>query len=121
MSSLHPLLEVSAEQRLQATVEALVANKKVWILKDDDGCVMLTSDDEDGVPVWPDKSLAELWATDECSHCEVMELSLKDWLQKWTPGLIQDGLTVMVCPVPAEEGEVLEPDQLAEMILAKQG
>ena len=121
MSLSHPLLEVNAEKRLSATIDSIITNEQVWILKDEDGCVMLTSDEEDGVPVWPDKALATLWATDEWDHCEPLSISLQDWMQKWTPGLLQDGLVVMVCPVPAEEGEVIEPDVLAEKILASKG
>ncbi len=121
MSLSHPLLEVNAEKRLSATIDSIITNEQVWILKDEDGCVMLTSDEEDGVPVWPDKALATLWATDEWDHCEPLSITLQDWMQKWTPGLLQDGLVVMVCPVPAEEGEVIEPDVLAEKILASKG
>lgn len=118
MSLSHPLLSANADKRLSATVASIVENEQVWILKDDDGCVMLTSDEEDGVPIWPDEALAKLWATDEWGHCEPMAISRQDWMQKWTPGLLQDGLVVMVCPVPAEEGEIIEPDVMAEKILA---
>ena len=119
MTALHPLLQASADKRMQDTINLIIENEEVWILKDEDGCVMLTSDDEDGVPVWPEKSLAALWATEEWSHCETMGITLDDWMHKWTPGLLKDGLAVMVCPVPGEEGEVIEPDVLAEKILAR--
>lgn len=70
---------------------------------------MLTTDEEDGVPVWPDAELALLWATDDWEHCEAMELSSEEFLTKWVPGMTQDELMVIVCPVPAEEGEVITP------------
>ncbi|MBU2977159.1 DUF2750 domain-containing protein [Alteromonas sp. C1M14] len=121
MSSLPPLLDVNADERMHATINSMVDLKEVWILKDDDGCVMLTSDDEDGVPIWPDETLAKLWATDEWSHCQTMRITLDDWLGKWTPGLMKDELMIMVCPVPAEEGEVITPEYLAERLLARKG
>lgn len=117
MSLSHPFLSLSPDERMSRTLSRIREAGEVWILKDEDGCVMLTTDDEDGVPVWPDKGLATLWATDEWEDCEPMSISLKDWLSKWVPGMIQDGLMVMICPVPAEEGEVIEPQEMAEALL----
>jgi len=51
MSQLHPLLEKSAFQRLEASLATIKAEEKLFILKDEHGCVMLTTDEEDGVPV----------------------------------------------------------------------
>ncbi|HAI71334.1 MAG TPA: DUF2750 domain-containing protein, partial [Alteromonas australica] len=38
------------------------------------------------------------------------------FLTKWVPGMTQDDLMVMVCPVPGEEGEVITPAHFAEKI-----
>ena len=81
MSQLHPLLEKNAFQRLEASLATIKAEEKLFILKDEHGCVMLTTDEEDGVPVWPDAELALLWATEDWAHCEAMELSTEGfWL-----------------------------------------
>ena len=50
MSQLHPLLEKNAFQRLEASLATIKAEEKLFILKDEHGCVMLTTDEEDGVP-----------------------------------------------------------------------
>ena len=73
MSQLHPLLEKNAFQRLEASLATIKAEEKLFILKDEHGCVMLTTDEEDGVPVWPDAELA-LVGTEDWAHCEAMEL-----------------------------------------------
>ncbi|RDV24458.1 DUF2750 domain-containing protein [Alteromonas aestuariivivens] len=109
----HPLLAVSPQNRAQQTVEMIASGAQIWILTDNDGCVMLTSEDEDGVPVWPDEALARLWATDDWADCQPMAISLDKWMSKWTPGLMQDALVIMVCPVPGEEGEVMAPEDFA--------
>lgn len=116
MSLQHPMLEKNAFQRLEATIAEIKSQKKLFILKDEHGCVMLTTDEDDGVPVWPDAELALLWATDDWDHCEAMELTVDDFLTKWVPGMTQDNLMVIVCPVPAEEGEVLSPQEFAESL-----
>lgn len=116
MSDLHPLLEKNAVQRMTSSLETIKTEQKLFILKDDHGCVMLTTDEEDGVPVWPDASLALLWATEDWEHCEAMEISTKDFLAKWVPGMTQDELMVIVCPVPGEDGEVITPEEFAEQL-----
>jgi hypothetical protein len=114
--STNPLLEKNAFDRLEASLRKIKENSELFILKDEHGCVMLTTDEEDGIPVWPDAELALLWATDEWSECEAMRLSVDDFLSKWAPGMTQDDLMVMVCPVPGEEGEVIEPGDFAQQI-----
>ncbi|MEW9796577.1 DUF2750 domain-containing protein [Alteromonas sp. CYL-A6] len=110
-------LSASPMTRFDETVKAIRTGKTVWILNDEHGCVMLNADDDDGVPVWPSADIAALWATDEWAHCEPLAVSLDDWLKKWTPGMRQDELLVIVCPVPGEDGEVLEPDEFAHHLM----
>jgi hypothetical protein len=45
-----------------------------------------------------------------------MEISTKDFLAKWVPGMAQDELMVIVCPVPGEDGEVITPEEFAEQL-----
>ena len=74
MSQLHPLLEKNAFQRLEASLATIKAEEKLFILKDEHGCVMLTTDEEDGVPVWPDAELALLWATEDWAHLSLIHI-----------------------------------------------
>ncbi len=116
MSQLHPLLEKNAFERLEETLKIIRKEETLYILTDEHGCVMLTTDDEDGVPVWPDSELAKLWATEDWAHCEPMALSTKDFLSKWVTGMTQDELMVIVCPIPGEEGEVISPEEFAQKL-----
>ena len=89
----------------------------IWILKDEDGCVMLSTDDEDGVPVWSNELQAKAWASEEWSHCETLAIDTQTWLRKWTVGLMQDHLVVMINPSELhEEGVVVSPEELAEAL-----
>ncbi|BAC94147.1 conserved hypothetical protein [Vibrio vulnificus YJ016] len=51
------------EQRLRYCVKEIVAQRQVWILTDEHGCVMLNTEEEECVPVWPNREFAEEWAT----------------------------------------------------------
>lgn len=67
------------EQRLKYCVKEIVANRKVWILKDEHGCVMLNTEDDDCVPVWPNEEFALQWANGDWEDCEPEAISLNKW------------------------------------------
>ncbi|BEI23369.1 DUF2750 domain-containing protein [Vibrio fluvialis] len=107
------------EQRFTYCIKEIVANQQVWILKDEHGCVMLNTEDDDCVPVWPNREFAEAWATGDWAECEAEAISLNKWRSRWTSGLEQDDLSVVVFPNDNEEGVVLFPDEF-DMELEKQ-
>lgn len=117
MYSLQEMLSCSFERRMQMFAEHVQQDQSIWILNDDDGAVMLISDDEDCIPVWPSEEAALLWKSDEWSNCKALAISLVDWKAKWTNGLIQDDICVAVFPIPGEDGLVNFPDQFEDTIL----
>lgn len=110
-SNINDLMQMSAEKRYAHMLDAVASNKQIWILTDEHGCVMLNTDDEDCVPVWPSEATAKYWASDEWSHCNAQAISLQDWLERWTNGLESDDVCVTVFPNPGEEGLVIFPDE----------
>ncbi len=112
-----------AEKRFDHLISRVVETGELWILTDQQGSVMLNTDDEDCVPVWPDLEFAEQWATGDWSDCEAMPITLKQWNHRWTPGLEEDGFAVIVFPLPGasgdEDGLVVWPEEL-DMMLTKE-
>ena len=109
-------INLNADQRLATFFATVKAQGELFILNDEDGCVMLTSDDEEGVPVWPTASLASMWADQEWAHCEPKAISLDVWLYRWTGGLSRDFLNVIIAPMPAEESELMLPEDFADKL-----
>ena len=75
--------EISAmppEQRLRYFINQVVAEKQVWILTDEHGAVMLTTEDEDCIPVWPQQEFAQMWATGEWQGFEPKAIDLNHWM-----------------------------------------
>jgi len=108
--------EISAmppEQRLRYFINQVVAEKQVWILTDEHGAVMLTTEDEDCIPVWPQQEFAQMWATGEWQGFEPKAIDLNHWMQKWTPGLEDDEIAVVVFPLSEDDGLVLDVAELA--------
>lgn len=106
------IIRLDAEQRLKYLLKQVINNKQVWLLTDEHGSVMLTTDEEDCIPVWPNQEFAELWATGEWQGFEAKSIALDDWYKKWTRGLESDELSIVVFPLPEDEGVVLYPDEL---------
>lgn len=104
------------EQRYKYFLKTVTQNKQIWILNDDDGCVMLTTAEDDCVPVWPNEAFARAWATGDWEGCQAKCISLDKWLNDWTPGLLDDDLSVVVFPnqqdSQEQEGLVVFADEL---------
>ncbi len=100
---------LSPEKRYQFLLQSISKTKKIWILKDEHGCVMLNSEEEDCVPIWPSEDLALAWATGEWSACKAESIELKYWQQMWTPGLEDDELSIAIFPNENNEGLVISP------------
>lgn len=112
--------KMRAEERFNYCIKEIAKHRKVWILTDEHGCVMLNTEDEDCVPVWPHEEFANQWATGEWEHCKAESISTAKWFSRWTHGLEDDELAVAVFPNNEEEGVVLYPDEF-EFELKKRG
>ncbi len=100
-----------AQQRYSYLLKEVVKNSQIWLLVDEHGCVMLNTEDEDCVPVWPNQEFAEAWATEEWSHCKAEAISLQKWFDRWTHGLEEDELALVVFPDQNSEGLIFFPDE----------
>ena len=100
------------DERLKYLLKEVVKQKQIWILTDEDGCVMLNTEDEDCAPVWPNKEFAQSWATGEWQDCEPKAISLEKWYASWTSGLEEDDVFIAVFPNQDEEGLIISPQEL---------
>ena len=106
------ILQMDDAQRATYFLKEVVENNQLWILTDEHGCVMLNTEEEDCVPVWPNQEFAEAWATDEWQECKPEAISLNKWFSRWSHGLADDELAVIVFPSQNEQGLVYYPEEL---------
>ncbi len=100
-----------SEKRLKYCLKEVVSNRELWILTDEHGCVMLNTEEEDCVPVWPNKEFALMWVNGDWDQCKPEAISLNKWHSRWTLGLSDDELSVVVFPNESQEGIILFPDE----------
>ncbi|WP_108650218.1 DUF2750 domain-containing protein [Dongshaea marina] len=118
-SRVDEILRLDAQQRYQYLVKEVVTNQEVWILTDQHGCMMLTTEDEDCIPVWPNSEFAEAWISGEWQHCKAEAIPLARWHSHWTPGMLDDELSLVIFPNQDEDGLVLFPDELDHELKAR--
>ncbi|KLV10420.1 MULTISPECIES: DUF2750 domain-containing protein [Photobacterium] len=111
-SQIATIQNYDSEKRYQYLLKEVVANREIWILTDEHGCVMLNTEDDDCVPVWPNREFAEAWATGDWESCKAESISLNKWHSRWTYGLADDQLAVVVFPNVDEDGLVIDPEEL---------
>ena len=108
-----------AEQRYHHFLQQAVTQGEIWILKDQEGCVSLSADDEDCIPVWPHPDYARAWAGDEFADCETYAVPLNTWLARWGKGMHEDDVAVAVFPLADADGVVEDPETVADDLLRK--
>jgi len=105
---------MSAEQRYDYVISTLVDQKEVWGLSSDSGWLILPDEDEEHLPVWPHAQLAKAWAMGDFADCQPKAITLDDWLDKWLPGMIEDGLLIAVCPGIDNDSIIVAADELLD-------
>jgi hypothetical protein len=114
---LNTIEKYDEEKRLSYLLQQVVSNKEIWILADEHGCVMLNTEDEDCVPVWPNEEFAQRWATDEWQQCKAEAISLSKWYSHWSTGLFDDELALVTFPNQDNQGLVLFPEEFEEALV----
>lgn len=110
------LLASPDDVRLEYFVNSVKQHKAVWSLSNEDGFVMVETDEGDCVMVWPDADFAAQWAIDEWDDCEPVEVALDTFQTMWLPSLEQDNITVAVFPNIDDEGKLTSAAELKALL-----
>lgn len=116
------VLALDADDRYDYLVDRAVKQHKIWSLHSERGWVMVSTDQEECLPVWPDAAFAEFWITDDWSDCKPVAIDLEEWIKRWLPGMQGDGIAIAVFPGDGEDGMVVDPEELrASLVQAMAG
>jgi hypothetical protein len=113
------IMAMSAPDRYSVFVRRVADWQEVWSLPSSNGWRLMA--DENGteiVPVWPHKQFAAACANTSLEEVAAA-INLDDWLEKWLPGIMNDGRLVAVFPVPTGEGVVVTADRLRADLLSE--
>lgn len=110
-NTVSPSVPKDPTERFNIFFKTVVADLKIWLLIDEHGSVLLNTEDEECVPVWPSEAHALMWATGEWEGFTAEPISLAKWKSRWTRGLEEDELSLVVFPDEQGEGIILYPDE----------
>lgn len=111
------VIKLPATERYGYFVRHVADWEEVWALKTANGFVLLADDDgRQLVPVWPHKRFAEACAK---AGAEVVAIALDQWMEKWLPGMKNDGRAAAVFPTPEGRGPIVDPDDLQKDLKAE--
>lgn len=95
---------LDAEQRAELTVTYVAKAKAVWMLQGEQGFIMLDGDNEVLLPVWPHKDLALAWRSEGVNAVSV---SASEFVQTWLPGLEANATHLLLCPLDADQEDLV--------------
>lgn len=110
----------SADGRYDYLLDTMMREERVWILSSDQGMVMMSSEGEQCLPVWPHPDFAAEWATGDWADCSPEPVDLQSWLERWLPGMEADGVVLAVFPTTDEETVVIDPPAMRELLEERQ-
>ncbi|SBS33024.1 hypothetical protein MSP8887_01844 [Marinomonas spartinae] len=106
------LLIAADSERLAYFIEQAKQTQTVWSLSNEEGFVMVETDDGDCVMVWPDAEFASQWAVEDWDDCEPIAIELSTFTGQWLPSLMQDNITIAVFPNIEDEGKLSTAEEL---------
>jgi len=112
------LLASADDERMAYFVKQVIASEQVWSLSNEEGFVMVETDEGDCVMVWPDADFAAQWAVDDWDDCEPVSVPLAEFKANWLPSLAADKIDIAVFPNIEDEGKLIKANELAEALTA---
>jgi hypothetical protein len=112
-------LQLNADYRYDHFISKVAQHQLLWVLKGDKGLLLLESEGDVCLPLWPHPDYAQAWIKDELASYELQSITLEIFLKRWAEGLEQDGIAVAVFPLPDESGLVEDASELAATLEEK--
>lgn len=104
--------KISPAKRYAYMINRVADWEYIWGLEAPDGWG--ASADDTGAnlfPVWPHERYAAACVRGDWSACKPEAIEIHEWLERWLPGLQQDGLAISAFPVPDADAAVVTPEQ----------
>ena len=86
----------------------------VWALWNDGWAMMGDSAGGELIAVWPHRVYAEAMAHGDWQGYAPKAIPLKEWMEKWLPGLVREKSKVALFPVLEGQALVVEPGRLRQ-------
>ncbi|MBT0587258.1 DUF2750 domain-containing protein [Alteromonas oceanisediminis] len=111
------VVKLSPEERFDYFLQSLSQTPHFWGLYGENGWVMVESDGDLCLPIWPNDAFVVSWEREDFPKCEPKQILLNDFLAFWAAGLVKNNTLVLLFPCgEEEEGIVMAADEFAACI-----
>ena len=112
-------VQLNADYRYDHFISKVAQHQQLWTLKDEKGLLLLESEGDVCLPLWPHARYAQDWIQGDLAGYAPQSITLAVFLERWAEGLEQDQIAVAVFPLPDAAGIVEEASELAEALAEK--
>lgn len=110
---------LSAEDRQMLVISYVPKAKEIWLVKGQEGFVMLEDNEQVRLPVFPHRDLAQDWVTENDLNSECVALTLAEFSDTWLPGLTNNNVELVMFPTKSdEENLVMTAEDFANELAA---
>lgn len=103
--------KLTAKDRYSYFIRKVADFQTVWGLYND-GWATMESQGRKGIPFWPEPDFAKLCGTGNWVGYAPREIPLDDFLDKWVPGMLSDGIFAGIFPTLADNPFVVSAEEL---------
>ncbi|WP_100641692.1 DUF2750 domain-containing protein [Alteromonas facilis] len=108
---------LTPEQRFDYFLEHLKTIPVIWGLFGKNGWVMVESENELCLPIWPHHDFVVGWERDDFPECEPKSIELEEFLSVWAEGLAKNNTLLLLFPCgEEEEGIVISANEWVECV-----
>lgn len=112
-------LQLNADYRYDHFINKVAQHQLLWILKNEQGPLMLESEGDTCLALWPHPDYTQAWLQGELAGYQSQSITLEMWLERWCDSLTENQIAVAIFPLPDEIGLVEEASELADTLIAK--
>ncbi|WP_100658277.1 DUF2750 domain-containing protein [Alteromonas flava] len=109
------ITRLTPEQRFDYFLEHLQKVPSLWGLFGKNGWVMVESENELCLPIWPHHDFVVGWERDDFPECEPKSIPLDEFVNVWVDGLSNNNTLLLIFPCgEEEEGIVITANEWLE-------
>jgi len=101
-----------ASKRYEYFIKKVADSTEVWGLSNTTWATAQVDGGGTVIPFWPKQEFAKACATDEWEKYSPKSIDLKDFLEKWLPGMLRDGYRPAIFYNANDRGVVVDIERL---------
>ena len=101
---------MSGNERYDYFIRKIADFEEVWGLFNDGWAMIEDSTGKRGIPFWPEEDFAKLCSKNEWCAYSPKKIELDAFIDKWIPGMKNDGLSLAIFQTPENKGIFVESD-----------